>query len=191
MDAAHRFDPRYQAAYSLPEAAQYLRIPLRTLRSWLPMSPDGSMGPRLQLPDTTAGGAPLLSFINLVEAHVLHSLRGQYHLTGTTITRAWRYLTTHFPSLHPLAEYDLWTDGRQLFFEEDCRLLTLDADGQLAMRAVFSLQRVERTLVNIPMRLVPRLLVFPTAALPAPGLSCRVPSQTQSIAGSGLVTALV
>ena len=63
-----------QPAYSLTEASRYLSIPPATLRSWVAgrKYPTGS-GPKffrpvIELPDDARAG---LSFVNLVEAHVL------------------------------------------------------------------------------------------------------------------------
>jgi DNA-binding transcriptional regulator YiaG len=67
-------DPRGMPAYSLAEAAHYLRIPLATLRSWVRgryYPTDGGkkfFKPVIELPDPNLVS---LSFINLVEAHVL------------------------------------------------------------------------------------------------------------------------
>jgi hypothetical protein len=71
-------DIRAEPAYPLLEAARYLRVSPATLRAWVAGRPyptssgTGHFQPLLHLP---ARKPPVLSFWNLVEAHVLRSLR--------------------------------------------------------------------------------------------------------------------
>lgn len=74
--------PEEQPAYSLTEASRYLSIPSATLRSWVAgRKYPTEAGPRFVRPiielleDVRAG----LSFINLVEAHVLDAIR-RHHI---------------------------------------------------------------------------------------------------------------
>ncbi len=77
-------DIRNQPAYGLTEAARYVRLPAATLRSWV-------IGRDYPKGDSQATFHPLIkpahkqpvqmSFYNLIEAHVLRSLR----------TAAWRW----------------------------------------------------------------------------------------------------
>jgi hypothetical protein len=65
---------RDAAAYTLAEAARYTRLPAATLRAWVlgrqyPTSEDGGQFPPLIRPPSPQ--SPLLSFSNLIEAHVL------------------------------------------------------------------------------------------------------------------------
>ena len=71
------------AAYSLTEASRYLLIPRVTLRSWVARRnyPTDS-GPKffrpiIELPDEARAG---LSFVNLVEAHVLDAIRRHHQV---------------------------------------------------------------------------------------------------------------
>jgi uncharacterized protein (DUF433 family) len=63
-------DPRNTPSYRLNEAAHYLRIPKATLRSWL--VGEGSFKPVIAIADR---GRVLLSFINLIEVHILDAIR--------------------------------------------------------------------------------------------------------------------
>src|ERR1700689_4191756 len=72
---------RDTAAYTLAEAARYLRLPSATLRSWVlgreyPTTEGGGKFPPLIRPASRR--PPLLSFPNLIEAHVLRSLRTEH-----------------------------------------------------------------------------------------------------------------
>lgn len=74
-------DIRNQSAYGLTETARYVRLPAATLRSWV-------IGRDYPKGDSQATFHPLikpahkqpvqLSFYNLIEAHVLRSLRTEH-----------------------------------------------------------------------------------------------------------------
>ena len=77
-------DTRQLPAYGLSEAAHYLHIPLATLRSWVhgrrpyPTTAGKKYFKRLiDLPEPKFGA---LSFMNLVEAHVLNAIRRDYRI---------------------------------------------------------------------------------------------------------------
>ena len=79
-------DPRVQPAYTVAEAAHYVRMPEVTLRSWVsgrlyPVSgQQRKSSPLIHLDDPKG---QYLSFINLVEAHVLdEDARGGAVLRG-------------------------------------------------------------------------------------------------------------
>ena len=72
------FDAREVASYGLMEAAHYLRIPRTTIRDWVSGRHYRSITgvrfskPIIQVPDPDM---KLLSFMNLVEIHVLDAIR--------------------------------------------------------------------------------------------------------------------
>jgi len=71
-------DRREQPAYPLAEAARYLKLPVTTLRSWVvgrPYPKAGSVEHFHPLIKAAQAKPLLLSFWNLIEAHVLLSLR--------------------------------------------------------------------------------------------------------------------
>src|SRR5262245_7211481 len=76
-------DPRHIPTYSLVEAAHYLQLPLRTLDSWIhgryypTTAGKRRFEPVIVRPDQDL---PLLSFINLVEAHVLDAIRYRHRV---------------------------------------------------------------------------------------------------------------
>ena len=144
-----RHDPRELPAYSIAEAARYLQIPQATLRSWVIGRHYKAGGEKrlfrsLIVPaDATQR---LLSFFNLVEAHVLNALRRKHRLALAKVRIALDYLKNHFPSAHPLADREFETDGSDLFLQRYGQLINLSKEGQLAMRSVIveHLRRVER-----------------------------------------------
>jgi hypothetical protein len=70
-------------SYGITEAAHYLRLPTATLRSWLrgryypTESGRKYFKPVIDLPDPELAS---LSFVNLVEAHVLDAIRREHRI---------------------------------------------------------------------------------------------------------------
>ena len=99
---------------------------------------------------------PRLSFVNMVETHVLSAIRYHHGVPLQAIRRAVDYLKREFDSAHPLAEEQFQTDGVNLFVER-LGLLNVSAPGQFAMREILTalLQRVERDADGLAVRLYP------------------------------------
>ncbi len=115
-------DPRDVAAYTVGEAARYLRLPRGTLLHWVAGQPsrgrDGSprRTPRVFRPATTK---PLmLSFWNLVEAFVLASIRRQHGVSLQKVRRAISFVEREMELPRPLIEYEFLTNGVDLFVKE-------------------------------------------------------------------------
>jgi uncharacterized protein (DUF433 family) len=159
-DAAQPEDPRYLPAYRIVEASRYLNIPASTLRAWV-------SGQKYQ---TRAGSTffrpvivpssnkpLLLSFLNLVEAHVLDAIRQEYGIALPKVRIALNYISRRFPSEHPLAIQEFESDGLNLFIEKFGQLINITQAGQLAMREILQayLRRIERDPQGFPCRLYP------------------------------------
>jgi len=87
---------RDQPAYGLGEAARYLKLPAATLSSWVVGRPypKGDSVARFQPLIKPARKKPtLLSFYNMIEAHVLRSLRDCQ----------WSVITTFFRLTAPMS----------------------------------------------------------------------------------------
>ncbi len=153
-------DPRELGAYGLLEAAHYLNIPASTLRSWVVgrSYPTGSglrfFAPLIPLADQRDR---LLSFVNLVEVHVLDAIRREHAVALPKVRQAIAYLRTRFPSKHPLANHRFETDGLDLFVRKYGQLINASRSGQLAMRQLLEahLRRIERDPAGFPVRLYP------------------------------------
>ena len=147
-------------AYGIVEAAHYLGIPKATLRSWVfgRHYPTGKgkrfFRPIIELADKDQR---LLSFENLVEAHVLDAIRRAYGVAFGRVRRAVEYLKTRLGSKHPLAEQGFVTDGVDLFVEVFGQLVNISREGQLAIKELIEtyLRRVERDQIGAPIRLYP------------------------------------
>ena len=189
-------DPRELPAYSITEAARYLRMPEATLRSWVVGRPYPTTGgqrffrPVIHLPED---GRPVLSFVNMVEAHVLEAIRHHESIPLHKVRTAVAFLERHYHSRHPLAEHQFETDGLDLFIQRAGLLINLSQAGQLAMREIVAayLRRVERDAKGLPIRLYPftrkREPEEPRAVVIDPFVSFG----RLVLAGTGIVTAVL
>ena len=157
---AEKLDLRDQAAYGLAEAARYLKLPAPTLRSWVAgrASPKargaGHLRPLIHPP---RGQPPVLSFWNLIEAHVLRSLRTDHDVSLKAMREALAYAERTLQIERLLLRKELRTDARKVFLDRYGELIELSTSGQLAMRLLFEehLKRVEWDEWKFPVRLYP------------------------------------
>lgn len=156
-----RRDPRELPAYGISEAAHYLRLPPATLRAWVRgqhYTTDGGQPgffqPVIRLPDDQR---PSLSFVNLIEAHVLAAIRREHRIPLQQVRKALSYLAHRFGSPHPLADQRFETDGVDLFIQHFGHLVNISKSGQLAIRVLLEahLRRIERDAHGIVVRLYP------------------------------------
>ncbi len=142
--------PQYAPLYSIPECARYLGLPAARVRSWVTGS--GDSGPLIQ----AAGSEPTsLSFVNLVELHVLAALRQRHKVPMQRIRPAIDALEDRLGVHHPLARRELLTDGLNVFTEHLGQLLNLSR-GQFAIRVMEAyLDRVEHDSKGIASRFYP------------------------------------
>lgn len=189
-------DVRECPTYGVAEMAHYLQIPQTTLRSWVVGRPSSTdfgtpfFEPLILLPDPNR---LLLSFMNVVEVHVLDAIRRQHQIRLVKIRQALGYLRQHFPSRHPLADQKFETDGLDLFIQRYGQLINISQAGQLAMRSLLAahLQRIERDPQGIAIRLYPftrkRLPDEPRLVVIDPYVSFGRPALTSS----GIATAVI
>jgi uncharacterized protein (DUF433 family) len=165
MSISHRkaaVSDRDFAAYTLAEAARYLRLPAATLRSWVlgrqyPTADGGGQFPPLIRPASRR--PPLLSFSNLIEAHVLRSLRTEHGVPVKALRSALAYAEKTLGIDRLLLRPELRADAGRVFLERYGELIELTASGQFAMRRLFyeHLKRVEWDSSKFPVRLYPFL----------------------------------
>lgn len=189
-------DRRDLPAYSLVEASQYLRMPVATLRSWTlgryypTAEQEKFFSPVIKVPQA---GWPVLSFFNVVEAHVLDAIRRQHDIPLRKVRAAVAFLSRHYASRHPLADHNFETDGLDLFVDKTGLLINLSQSGQLAMRQIVQahLKRIDRDPMGLPVRLYPftrkRELDEPRAVVIDPFVSFGRPV----LAGTGISTTIV
>ena len=88
-----------------------------------------------------------LSFINLVEAHVLAAIRRRHGVKLPKVRNALDYVKRQFHIERPLIDQTFQTDGLDLFVERYGDLINASREGQQAMKEIISvyLKRIEGT----------------------------------------------
>lgn len=191
-----KFDPREMPAYGIIEAAHYLRIPPATLRSWVAGRYYYTEAGRKHFKpiiDRPQKNSKALSFINLVEIHVLDAIRRVHDIPLNKVRGAIAYLKKHFSTHHPLADQIFETDGIDIFISKYKQLINISQSGQLAIRQLLDahLQRIEHDKSGLPIRLYPftrkRSFDEPKTIVIDPFVSFGRPV----ITGTGIVTSVI
>jgi uncharacterized protein (DUF433 family) len=190
----YKADPREIPTYSLGEASRHLFIPETTLKGWVY---GRTIGRKFNPPLIAAPGGTreprLLSFVNLVEAHILKAIRVKHGVRMWRIRRAVDTLKRVSKSSHPLADLRLKTDNVDLFVEEYGSLINLSRGGQLGIKEILNafLERIELDPKGVATRLYPviRPQVFnsPKIVVIDPFVSFGKPI----ITGTGIRTAII
>lgn len=131
-----------------------MRMPAATLRAWV--CGQKNFEPVILLDHESR--PPLLSFMNLVEAHVLSAIRKVHQIPLQKVRIALNTLVERFPPTpHPLASHRFETDGADLFIRTYGDLVNLSRPDQEFMREVITLylQRIKRDERLIPYELYP------------------------------------
>ena len=153
-------EPAKVPTYTAREVADFLELPVAPVKAWTFGTTYGSAEGRRRFKPVIKPADPrqrLLSFENLVEVHVLSSLRRQQEVKLPAVRRAVDFLRRHFGSDHPLAEREMSTDGTNVFVEQYGRLVSASQDGQEAMREIVQkyLTRIDRNPKGQLLRLYP------------------------------------
>lgn len=154
-------DVRLVGTYPVAEAAWALALPATTLRSWVQgrqyRVADGvQRWPALVDPAGRDPQGLLLSFMNLVELHVLRALR-EANVSVRAIREAIQWLRLRSPNnRHPLVRKDLHTYGNGIFIKKLGEIIEISSGGQHAIREVVEehLSKVEWE-GHLPARLYP------------------------------------
>ena len=95
-------DIRDLPTYTIPEAATFLGLPIRTLRSWY------SGADPIFKPSGTVSGIPLLSFLDLVDSHIVQVARRHHKMPMPRIRAAMRTMRTEGSAArHPLQDENI------------------------------------------------------------------------------------
>lgn len=193
-------DPRDVPLYGYSDVARYLGIPVSTIRSWVQGRIYSAGGRRfravIERPDASL---PLVSFTNLVEIHVLSSIRSTHRISLQKVRRALGFIDSEFPTDHPLARLDFRTDQVDLFVDIWGRILSVsNKQGQVSIRRVVEayLERIERDVSGLAVRLYPftRASLDPGAATLQPRvivIDPRVSFGRPVLVGTGVPTAVL
>lgn len=153
-------DIRDEPAYTSSDAARYLKLPLATLRSWFAgREYTTRRGARHwgRLIEPASESPLLLSFWNLIEAHVLWALRVDHKIPVPAVRAALAYAERDLGIKRLLLRKELRTSAQALFLQHYGQLIDLSASGQLALAKVLEahLARVEWDARKFPVRLYP------------------------------------
>lgn len=153
-------DPREIPAYTMVEAARYLRVPEQTVRNWALGRSWSRQGKPVQVRAVIQAAdmqRRMLSFVNMIELHVLDSIRRQHQVELNSVRKSVAFLKRTFGTTHPLADIQMETNGKDLFIEHLGELINVSREGQLAMKDVLEkfLQRIERDPKGLAIRLFP------------------------------------
>lgn len=138
------FAPRDVPRYTVAQASRYVGLSPATLRSWVRgrSYPRGGESvrsePLIKAPD-------LLSFSNLVEAHILRALRRDEDVRMSVLRTALAEAEKKYQIDRLLLSEKLRTAPGEVLLEHYGRLINLGRAGQLALRHFFDahLKRVE------------------------------------------------
>lgn len=170
--------------YGAVEAARYLRVPHTTLRYWIRGNP---------IINVPALDPPRLSFINLMECHMLSFLRSNLGIRIPKVRAALQTLARISPSTHPLVSNRFETDKVDLFIRDyGDVIVNLCRGGQIVLKEIIDihLKRIEVDATGI-YRFFPfieeRTDREPKSIMISPSVSFGKPV----IAGTGISTAVV
>lgn len=190
-------DLREVPVYTIAEAAGYLGVPKATLRSWVVGRKYPVItGERFFVPLVEIAGPKLkhLSFLNLVEVHVLNAIRRTHHIALPKVRQALDYLRKQLHSRHPLADQQFETNGVDLFVTYYGRLMNITQSGQYAMRELIGehLRLVRRDPQGVPVK----LFLFPSRSerrdrKPPIVIDPRVSFGQPVLAGTGIRTSVL
>jgi uncharacterized protein (DUF433 family) len=174
--------------YGLSEAALYLRVPIKTLEYWA--FGRGRVAPLIS---ETRKHPRAFSFMNLLECHMLASMRTLYNLRLPKIRQAIAHLNKTSGFRHPLIEQPLFTNRVDVLIKEIGRFVNLSRGGQLAIPEIVEahLERVEYNKALGALKFYPfvreRSATEPKFIVINPALGFGKPV----IAGTGISTAVI
>lgn len=106
--------------YTIPEAARLLKTPGRTLYNWVrgyhARGRERTVAPMFTADHPELVAEHILTFVDLVEMHVVRSLR-VHGVSLRTIRAAASILSQRFDTRHPFAVQGLRTDGKNVFLK--------------------------------------------------------------------------
>jgi len=164
---------RRTPAYPFVEAAHYLNLPVTTLRAWCVGTTYFHANRKRKFQNViNLDGEPSegLSFLNLVEAHVLAAIRRRHRVSLPKVREALLYVRDELNVERPLAHARFQTDGVDLLVEQLGSLVNVSQAGQLEMASMLNayLKRIRRDPEGVPIKLFPftRLNAVEDAPMP-------------------------
>ncbi|HTO80590.1 MAG TPA: DUF433 domain-containing protein [Methylomirabilota bacterium] len=188
---------RQTPAYPFIEAAHYLNLPVSTLRAWclgqgyVYKGRHKRFKPLIRLDGKIGEG---LSFLNLVEAHVLAAIRRTHGVPLPKVRSALQFVSKTLDIDRPLAHADFQTNGVDLFVDALGRMLNVSGEGQFEIAEFLRahLERIERDTAGLPIKLFPFTRSAAAAKAPTPiEIDPRVAFGRPALKGRGVPTAVL
>jgi len=153
-------DPRCLPRYSFPDASRATGIPVSTLRNWVVglsykrLHDDGYFEPVISRPSDADNR---LSFMNLIESHILRALREVHKVSLKHVREAIDVAEREFDIQHLLVSPELRTSAGTLFLDKYTHLMELSLAQQYVIRGVLEnyLERVEYDETRLPHEFLP------------------------------------
>jgi uncharacterized protein (DUF433 family) len=134
-----KIDPRLAPAYSVAQAAHYLKIPTPTIRSWVQgrdyprRAGKARFLPVIAIPNDSERR---LSFRNLIELAALRALRTEHDFKLAAVRDALNYAKRELGVDDLLASKDLYARPGELFLQHYGQLINLNRAGQLGIKVM-------------------------------------------------------
>ncbi|MGB7892431.1 MAG: DUF433 domain-containing protein [Microcoleus sp.] len=198
------FDPREIPIYSIPQAAQYLRLRKDRLRSWVggwfskTKAGKRFFEPLIKLPNPKnfellpQSKTTILSFTNLVEAHVLIAIFKATGISRKQLSTALDYIKRHLSTPQLYAGKEFERKGIALLFEGVGQQLAAsdrEQEARQILKTYFA--RIVRDEAGLPLKLYP-FTKLPGADEPKTVMiDPRISFGRPVLAGTGIPTAIL
>lgn len=153
-------DPRSLPRYSFRDASRATGIPVSTLRAWTVglsykrLHDEGYFEPVISRPSDSDNR---LSFMNIIEAHILRALREVHRVSLRHVREAIDIAESEFGIKQLLVSPELRTSAGVLFLDRYTHLMELSLAKQYAIRGVLDsyLERVDYDETKLPREFLP------------------------------------
>ncbi len=199
----NNFDPRDIPIYSIPQAAQYLRLPKDRLRYWVKgwfsetKAQKRFFKPLIKLYHNTFELRPqskttLLSFTNLVEAHVLIAIVKAARFDQKQLSTELDYINRHLSTPQLYAGIEFQIEGIALLFERFGQKLAASDREQEARQILKTyFDRIVRDEAGLPIKLYPFTKLSGADEPKTVMIDPRISFGRPVLAGTGIPTAML
>ncbi len=199
----NNFEPRDIPIYSIPQAAQYLRLPKDRLRSWVKgwfsetKAEKRFFEPLIKLYHNSFELRPqskttLLSFTNLVEAHVLIAIFKATGFSRNQLSTELDYINRHLSTPQLYAGREFQIKGIDLLFERLGQQLAASDREQEARQILKTyFDRIVRDEAGLPIKLFPFTKLSGSDEPKTVMIDPRISFGRPVLAGTGIPTAML
>lgn len=204
MINTHNFEPRDVPIYSIPQAAQYLRLRKDRLRHWVVgwysetkedkhfFEPLIELSRYNNIQELPQSKTTLLSFTNLVEAHVLMAIFKALGFSRKRLRAELECVKRHFSSPHLYARIEFQIEGVALLFER-CRQQLATSNREQEARQIINsyFDRILRDEAGLPLKFYPFTKLPGTDDTKTVTIDPRISFGRPVLAGTGIPTAML